>query len=197
MTFMNHLFRSLLIPALALFLFSCKTDDSTVDPGNSNTPGTIRITQGVLVAKGLNSRNTSDTIALTISRGVSITVYDFDLEMLVNNSGVLDRNDDIWHLESTGSGTDIYRIIRPGTKATMLQWRNSHHTQGSYYGLYATVSASDSTSFHIHPLSNGHFTIEPVLLPGYYLNMQHLHAPGQQEEFIQGKPQEFWFQHWQ
>jgi hypothetical protein len=55
----------------------------------------------------------------------------------------------------------------------------------------------DSTGFIITTLANGHFTIQPEGFPGWYLNAEHDYQPGSPTEFIEGQPQEFWFEPWE
>lgn len=197
---MKHAFLSLSLLALVLFLPSCKEEDNPASPGTNNTPGTIRITRGVLVTMGLNGIGLHDTIAFRIGRGTgysgNISLTSFDWEILANHTGFLKPEDDIWSLSSTGSGSGIYRIERPGN-APYFGWDFNSAYGSEYYSIRTAKTTSDTTSFRINALSNGHFTIELVFLPGYYLNAQLPQTPGRTTEFVQGKPQEFWFEPWE
>jgi hypothetical protein len=195
---MKQILLSLPLLALLLFLAACR-EDPPVSLGTDNPPGTLKITRGLLVTMGINGIGEMDTLVFRVGKNGGMDITSYDWTVLDDHDGFVKYDYDIWHLELTGSGTDIHRIVRPVDNAPMFRWNVDFDSQKQkeYYFLMTTKDVSDSTDFHIHSLSNGHFTIEPVSLPGYYLNVQHSYAQGRSTEFIQGQPQEFWFQPWE
>jgi hypothetical protein len=193
---MKHTLRSLWILALVLLLASCKDEEN---PVNHNTPGTIKITKGLLVTKGINGVGEMDTLVFRVGKSGGYDITSYDWTVLDDHDGFVKFDYDIWHLESTGSGTDVHRIARPVSTAPLFRWKKSFDSQQQkdIYVFTAMILDSTNSDFHIHELSNGHFTIEPVGLPGYYLKVQHTYSPGIAAEFVQGAPQEFWFQPWE
>jgi hypothetical protein len=196
---MKHVIHWLSIVALVLFASSCKDGDSAVDPGTNNPPGTIRITKGLLVTMGKNGIGDIDTLVFRVGKNGGYDITSYDWVILADHDGFVKYEYDIWHLEGTGSGIDVHRVVRPVSTAPMFRWYTSFDSQQQkdIYGITARMQDTGNSEFHIHELSNGHFTIEPVTLPGYYLNVEHSMYEGRDAEFIQGQPQEFWFQPWE
>jgi hypothetical protein len=181
---------------LLLLVASCKDGDTAVGPGA--TP-TIMLTKGILLTMGINGIGQHDTLVFRIGRGGTVTLTSFEWWILDDHDGFIKWDNDRWDMVATGSGSDIHRITRPGTGTTIFAWDGSWDgvQQKEVYHLVTRKDVSDSTDFHSHPLDNGHFTIEPVSLPGCYLNAEHDYSAGSSTEFIQGKPQEFWFEPWE
>jgi hypothetical protein len=196
---MKYLTNWLSVVVLVLFASSCKDGDSAVDPGTNTLPGTMKFTKGLVVTMGINGIGELDTLVFRVGKNGGYDITSYDWTVLSDHDGFVKYDYDIWHLEPTGSGTDVHRIVRPVSTAPMFRWERDFDSQQQkeIYIFTARMQDSANSDFHIHELSNGHFTIEPVALPGYYLNVEHSYSPGRAAEFIQGEPQEFWFQPWE